>query len=104
VAKGFREKSAQYKAVVKNRRALRARGLGRFEVRGLDSDKALIRQIAKKLADGDAAAAALREELSGKLAPPPKVTNIWAWLRASPLAGVDWYVEREFEPGRDVDL
>lgn len=104
MAKGFREKSASYRAVVKNRRAMRARGLGRFEVRGLESDKALIRRIAKKLAENDAAAKTLREELSGKLAPPPKIKNIWEWLRSSPLVGVDWYIEREFEPGRDIDL
>jgi predicted nucleic acid-binding protein len=47
MTRGFREKSAQYRAVTKNRRAMRARGVERYEVRGLARDKALIRDLAR---------------------------------------------------------
>ena len=105
MAKGFREKSARYRAVVKNRRGLRARGMSRFEVRGLDSDKTLLRDLAKRLAADDPAAQQLRLELGQKLAPPDNERGgIWRWLRASPLVGVDWYIEREFTTGRKIDL
>jgi hypothetical protein len=103
--KGFREKSAQYRAVVKNRRSLRARGLARFEVRGLDSDKALVRDLAKRLSAGDELAQALRDELIRKLAPQKgEPGSVWRWLRSSPLVGVDWYIERPYDPGRKIDI
>jgi len=104
MAKGFREKSAKYRAVVKNRRALRARGMSRYEVRGLASDKDLLRAIAKQLANNDSIAQQLRSELVQKVAPNQEPRNVWEWLRSSPLVGVDWYIEREFEPGRKIDL
>ena len=51
---------AQRRAVANHRRRMRAAGLDRFEVRGLLSDKALLRAIAQRLARGDAAAGKLR--------------------------------------------
>jgi len=103
--KGFRERSAQYRAVVKNRRAMRARGMSRFEVRGRSRDKALIKALAKRLAANDAEAQALREELQLRLAPRKgERGSVWHWLRSSPLVGVDWYIERPFDPGRKIDL
>ena len=102
--KGFREKSAQYRAVVKNRKQMRARGLSRFEVRGLETDKALIRSIAKALADDNSTAKTLRAKLAQEVVATKKPVNIVAWLRSSPLVGIDWYIEREFDPGRKIDL
>ena len=52
---------AQRRAVRNHRRRMRDAGLDRFEVRGLLSDKALLRAIAKRLARGDLAAGKLRE-------------------------------------------
>lgn len=105
MVKGFREKAARYRAVVKNRRAMRARGMERFEVRALASDKPLIRGLAKKLALDDEGAKKLRATLGEELAPRPRTgREIYEWLRASPLVGVDWYIERPFEPGRKIDL
>ena len=46
--KGFSEKSAQYRAVVKDRKVLRERGMSRFEVRALERDKQLIRDLGEK--------------------------------------------------------
>lgn len=105
MTKGFREKSARYRAVVKNRRSLRARGMSRFEVRGLDSDKALLRDLARRLAADDAAAQQLRLKLGQKLAPPGNERGgIWRWLRASPLVGSGIRIEREVTYGRKIDL
>ena len=102
---GFREKSAPYRAVVKNRKALRARGMERFEVRGLARDKGLIRALASRLASEGPAAQRLREEILQKVAPQQgEKGGVWRWLRSSPLVGVDWYVERPFDPGRKIDL
>ena len=103
--KGFGEKSAQYNAVEKDRKALRAKGMSRFEVRALDRDKKLIRDLARRLAaDGDAAKN-LRSVLSQEMAQPAeKRMGIVQWLRESPLVGVDWYIEREFSTGRKVDI
>src|SRR5205085_1601335 len=103
--KGFREKSTRYRAVIKNRRALRERGISRYEVRGLESDKALVREVAKRLAENGAAADELRRTLRRTLAPQPEERGgVWRWLRASPLVGIDWHIEREFTTGRKVDL
>lgn len=104
MAKGFREKSAQYRAVVKNRRTMSARGLARYEVRGLAKDRELVRSVAKKLASDDDAAKALRAELERQTRPPLTGKAIVEWLRASPLAEVDWYTKRPFDPGRKIDL
>jgi hypothetical protein len=102
---GFREKSAPYRAVVRNRKAMLARGIERFEVRALASDKGLIRGLAKKLAQDDEGAKKLRAALSGELGSRPRTgREIYEWLRASPLVGVDWYTERPFDPGRKIDL
>ncbi|HLK24975.1 MAG TPA: hypothetical protein VKT30_09980 [Caulobacteraceae bacterium] len=51
---------AQRRAVANHRRRMRDAGLDRFEVRGLLSDKPLLRAIAKRLARGDVAAGKLR--------------------------------------------
>ncbi len=105
MAKGFREKSAQYRAVVKNRRTMRGRGLARYEVRGPAKDRELVRAVAKILAGGDEAAKALRALLELETAPPPMTgKQIVEWLRASPLADFDWYTKRSFDPGRKIDL
>ena len=55
--------NSQRRALDAHRRRLAERGLGRFEVRGLDTDKALIRGLARLLAANDAAAGALRADL-----------------------------------------
>jgi hypothetical protein len=106
MAEGFREKSAKYRAVIKNRRALRTRGLSRYEVRGLESDKALIKALAKKLALDDPAAKSLRSTLEREVTPPAKLkyANLWEWLRASPLVGSGINLEREVVQLRKIDL
>src|SRR5712691_10917133 len=57
-------KPSQKRAVANYRRRLRERGMSRYEVRGLDVDKELVRDVARQLAAGDAGAAGLRTELT----------------------------------------
>ena len=60
--------SSQRRAIANYRGRQRERGLCRYEVRGLDSDKALVRQIAARLATNEPDAQRLRAELTQELA------------------------------------
>ena len=98
--------NSQRRAIEAHRRRLAACGLGRFEVRGLEADKELIRGIARRLAADDAEAGALRADLARRVggAGPPRVGGILAALRRSPLVGSDLNLSREETPGRDTEL
>lgn len=96
---------SQKRAVANYRRRLGERGMSRYEVHGLDADKELVRNVARQLAAGDAAAARLRGELTRKTAgnEPPR-GGILAALRRSPLVGAGLQIEREVDYGRDTEL
>lgn len=98
--------NSQRRAIEAHRRRLAERGLGRFEVRGLEADKELIRGIARRLAADDAEAGALRADLTRRVAggEAPRVGGILAALRRSPLAGADLDLSREETSGRDAGL
>ena len=98
--------NSQRRAIEAHRRRLAERGLGRFEVRGLEADKALIRGLARRLAANDQAAGALRSELARRIAgsEPPRAGGILAALRRSPLVGAELDLTREETPGRDAGL
>lgn len=100
--------ASQRRAVAAHRRRLAERGLGRFEVRGLDADKDLIRKLAHRLAAGDEAAAVLRTEVArhveGTVGELPRTGRILAALRRSPLVGAGLDLAREAVTGRDVGL
>ena len=89
----------------KNRSRLSERGLARFEVLGLDSDRDLIRSLARRLAEDGPEASRLRasvcQTISGE---PPKKGGILAALRRSPMVGADLDLTRPREEGRKVDL
>jgi hypothetical protein len=51
---------------------MRLQGLDRFEVRGLTSDKALLRSLAKRLARGDLASGKLRIIIEAVVERPPQ--------------------------------
>jgi len=93
--------ASQKRAVANHRRRLVERGISRYEVRGLDKDKQLVRLLAKRLAVDDADAARLRAEMAKQVADRG---GIWAALRRSPLVGADLNLEREVVPPRDIDL
>ncbi len=97
--------TSQRRAIKNYRRRLSKRGLTRFEVIGLDADRALIRSLARQLAEGGAEAARLRATVSRTTAgEPPKKGGILAALRRSPLVGADLDVTRSRESGRKIDL
>jgi hypothetical protein len=97
--------SSQQRAVKNYRKRLDERGLTRFEVLGLDSDRELIRTMARQLAAGDAEAARLRTKarlaLVGETGP---VGGILAALRRSPLVGANLELARPLSRGRKVRL
>ena len=96
---------AQRRAVENHRRRLRDQGLGRFEVRGLESDKSLLRDLAKRLAKGGAASHQLRAAIEASVDPRGgERGRILRALLRSPLVGEDLDLERETGAGRDVDL
>jgi hypothetical protein len=79
--------------------------MARFEVRGLDADRELIRSLARRLAKGDHDAAQIRAAISRALTgEPPKKGGILAALRRSPLVGADLTLARSHEAGRKFDL
>jgi hypothetical protein len=97
--------SAQKRASDAYRRRLAAAGLKRFEVRAPARDQALIRQLADKLAKGDAEAERVRAELEKAAEHDDRPRGgIWAALRASPLVGADLDLSRDDWTPRDVEF
>lgn len=97
--------TAQARAVKNYRKRLNKRGMARFEVMGLDSDRELIRALARRLAENDAKAAEIRVSVRDKVAPDTrKKGGIYAALRRSPLVGAELNLTRPFDPGRKIVL
>jgi hypothetical protein len=98
--------AASQKRAIKNYRdRLTERGMGRFEVLGLNADKDLIRALAKRLASDDADAVQLRATVSQTLGgEPPRKGGILDALRRSPLVGAELDLTRSVEPGRKIRL
>ena len=96
---------AQKRAVTNYRSRLSERGLARYEVLGRDSDRDLIRAIARRLAGNGEDAARLRSIVSQALAGGGQGKGgILAALRSSPLVGSDIDLSRADTEGRKVDL
>lgn len=97
--------TAQKRALRNYRTRLVKRGMARFEVLGLDTDRDLIRTLAKRLAEDDPEAGRLRKAVSRTIAgEPPRKGGILAALRRSPLVGADLDLTRSREAGRKVEL
>jgi hypothetical protein len=98
-------KSSQRRAIDNYRTRLTERGLARFEVLGRDSDRELIRFIARRLADdgpeANALRATVRQSVGGE---PRRKGGVLAALRRSPLVGADIDMTRPRETGREIDL
>jgi hypothetical protein len=96
---------SQKRAIQNYRSRLSERGLARFEVLGLESDRDLIRSLARRLADDGPDAVRIRatvnQTISGE---PPKTGGILAALRRSPLVGADLDLDRSHVGGRKIDL
>lgn len=97
--------AAQKRAIQAYRTRLTQRGFKRFEVLALESDRELIRSLARHLAEdgpeADEAREAVKALVSGAA---PKSGGILAALRRSPLVGADLDLSRPREGGRRVDL
>jgi hypothetical protein len=98
--------NSQRRAIDAHRKRLTERGLGRFEVRGLEADKELVRSVARRLAENDAEAGALRTDLARRLggSEPQRVGGVLAALRRSPLVEAELDLVRAETPGRDAEL
>jgi hypothetical protein len=96
--------TAQKRAVKNFRSRLQKKGFARFEVLGLDTDRNLIRSLAKRLAQDDPEASRIRLEMMRTVADVPQRGGILAALRRSPLVGTDLKIERQLDTGRKVDL
>ena len=96
---------SQKRAIQNYRSRLSERGLARFEVLGLNSDRDLIRSLARRLAEDGPEASRLRASVSQTIGgQPPKKGGILAALRRSPMVGADLDLTRPHEEGRKVDL
>jgi hypothetical protein len=97
--------SSQRRAIQNYRSRLSERGLARFEVLGLETDRDLIRTLARRLAEGGPEASRLRDAVSqGIVGEPPSKGGILAAFRRSPLVAADLDVSRSREEGRAVVL
>lgn len=97
-------KSSQTRAIQNYRSRLGDRGLARFEVLGRDSDRGLIRSLARRLAEDGPEAANLRAVVGETLAGEQPKGGILAALRRSPLVGADLDLARSREGGREIDM
>ncbi len=97
--------AAQKRAIQKYRARLTQRGLTRCEIMALESDRDLIRSLARRLAEEGPEAeqirAAMKTAVTGE---SPKLGGILTALRRSPLVGAELDMSRPSEEGRDVDL
>lgn len=97
--------TSQKRALQNYRSRLTERGMARFEVLGLDSDRDLIRALARHLAEDAPDAARVRETVSRTIAGEPLGKGgILKALRRSPLVGADLDLARPRERGRKVAL
>jgi hypothetical protein len=97
--------TAQARAVKNYRKRLTKRGLSRFEVLALDSDRELIRALARRLAENDAAAAELRSSVGERVSSNSrKKGGIYEALRRSPMVGAELNLKRPVLKGRKIVL
>ena len=98
-------KSSQERAVANFRNRLAEKGLVRFEVTGRNSDRDLVRAVARRLAEGSAESERLRAAVNQTIsAEPPAKGGILRALMASPLVGSELDLSRPREEGRKVDI
>ena len=68
--------TAQKRAIKNYRSRLRKRGIARFEVLGLESDRHLIRSLAKRLAQNDPDANRIRTEVMRTVSRNPRKSKV----------------------------
>lgn len=98
-------KSSQQRAIANFRNRLANKGLVRFEVTGRDSDRELVRAVARCLAKGGADSDKLRTSVQRTLGGgPPRKGGIVKALLASPLVGSGLDIVCPRAKGRKIDL
>lgn len=96
---------SQKRALKNYRERLYERGLSRFEVLGLDTERGLIRSFAKRLAASGSDASRLRATVSRTISgDTAKKGGILEALRGSPAEGADLDLARPVTNGRKVKL
>jgi hypothetical protein len=96
--------TSQMRALKNYRKRLNQRGMSRFEVLGLSTDRELIRSLARSLADNSPEATKIRAALRKDLVELVKKGGILAALRRSPLVGADLNLSRPRIDGRRIEL
>ena len=97
--------AAQKRASENYRRRLGERGMSRFEVLGRDTDRDLIRSLARRLAEDGPQADRLRTFIRNETANrAPSSSEIVDALRNSPLVGADIVADRSFAYDREIEL
>ena len=97
--------AAQKRASANYRHRLGERGMARFEVLGRDSDRELIRTLAKQPAEDGPQADRLRTIIADETnTQAPSTGGILRALRSSPLVGANIVAERSPQDDRDVEL
>jgi hypothetical protein len=93
----------QKRALNAYRKRLGQRGMARFEVLGLSTDRGLIRSVAKRLAGKSADAKRIRIALRSTIADEPRQKGgVLNALRRSPLVGADLNITRSTTDDRKV--
>jgi len=97
--------AAQKRAIENYRARLTQRGLRRFEIMALESDRELLRSLARHLASDGQEAELARETVKALVSSEAtKPGGILAALRRSPLVGSDLDLSRARDTGRKVEL
>ena len=98
--------TAQKRAMKNRVRRVRKRGIARFEVLGLESDRHLIRSLAKRLAQNDPDTNRIRMEVMRTVSHTPKEEKIGilAAFSRSPLVSPELTISRPFDAGRKINL
>ena len=97
--------AAQQRATRNYRARLERRGFKRFEVMALETDREMLRTLARRLAEdgpeADRARAAVKALVADR---PQEPGGILAALRRSPLVGADLDLSRPRVEGRRIDF
>ncbi len=97
--------TSQNRAIRTYRARLSERGLTRFEVLGRETDRDLIRSLARQLAQDGPKASQLRAAVKRTIAGESgQKGGILAALRRSPLVNADLDLTRAREEGRSVNF
>ena len=92
-------------ALARYRERLSEKGMARFEVLGLETDRELIPSLARRLASNDADSAGIRTTVRAcVLVRPTRKGGILEALRRSPMVGAELNLERPTITARGVDL